>query len=293
VSDGFVDAQVRFVVRCQQPDGGFRGRQGGADLYYTDFALRSLALLAPDDAAFDRAAGYLSRQVGRPRNVVDSFSILNVHRMLVTRQTSLDRQGVLRVLRAHLLAGGGLARSAGDPRVSAYHTFLGALCFQMLGEAMPAIDGAVRAVETLGRSDGGFAELDGQSASQTSATAAAVAFLAMHNALSSESSAQAVRFLLSMQSDDGGLKAHAAVAAGDLLSTFTGLTTLAALDGLRAIDVPGIARFLRNAAQTGGGFLACAGDDAADVEYTYYGIAALAQLRALRPENGDTIAGPS
>ena len=198
LTDGFVDAQVRFVTACQQPDGGFRGRQGGSDLYYTDFALRSLTLLAPGNPAVDRAAGYLSRHAGCPQNVVEAFSILNLHRMMGTDRTSLDPQGVLQVLRAYLLAGGGLARWAGDSRASAYHTFLGALCFQMLGEAMPAIDGAVRAVETLGRADGGFTELDGQSASQTSATAAAVAFLVMHDALSAECSDWAVRFLTSM-----------------------------------------------------------------------------------------------
>ena len=56
LSTAFVDAQVRFVAGCQQPDGGFRGRQGGSDPYYTDFALRTLALLAPGHRAFDRAA---------------------------------------------------------------------------------------------------------------------------------------------------------------------------------------------------------------------------------------------
>ena len=39
----FVDLQVDFVAGCQQPDGGFSGRQGQSDLYYTDFALRTLA----------------------------------------------------------------------------------------------------------------------------------------------------------------------------------------------------------------------------------------------------------
>src|SRR5690242_4880961 len=34
-----------FVRRCQRPDGGFPGREGGSDLYYTGFALRCLAVL--------------------------------------------------------------------------------------------------------------------------------------------------------------------------------------------------------------------------------------------------------
>lgn len=56
----FVDLQIGFVAGGQQSDGGFAGRQGRSDLYYTDFALRTLAWLAPEHAAFDRAAGYLA-----------------------------------------------------------------------------------------------------------------------------------------------------------------------------------------------------------------------------------------
>ncbi len=280
LSDEFVGAQVRFVTECQQSDGGFRGRQGGSDLYYTDFALRSLAILAPDDPAFDRATNYLGRHTGCPRNLVDAFSLLNVGRTLGAGRVSLDRQGVLEVLRGYLLPGGGLTRWPGDSRTSAYYTFFGALCFQMLGEPMPGVDGAIQAVEALGRADGGFAELDGQPASQTNATAAAVAFLTMRDALCSSHRTQVIGFLSSVQSPDGGLKAHAGAPTGDLLSTFTGLTTLAALDGLDTVDMPGTARFVRETSQSGGGFLACPGDDAADVEYTYYGLGTLAQLRA-------------
>jgi geranylgeranyl transferase type-2 subunit beta len=34
-----------YLRAAQNPDGGFSGRQGGSDLYYTGFALRSLAML--------------------------------------------------------------------------------------------------------------------------------------------------------------------------------------------------------------------------------------------------------
>ena len=120
--------------------------------------------------------------------------------------------------------------------MSAYHTFLGSLCFQMLGVEMPAIEDAIPAIAALNRPDGGYAELADQAASQTSATAAAVAFLVMHDALPPEKTAGTARFLAEMQSADGGLKPHAAVAAGDLLSTFTGLLTLSSLGGFDQID---------------------------------------------------------
>lgn len=291
VSTYFADAQVAFVEGCQQPDGGFRGRQGGSDLYYTDFALRTLALLAAAHPAFARAADWLDRQPATVSSVVECFSLLSIRHTL-EQCAAVNAQNpplppfralpaVEELLRSHLLLSGGLARFPGDARLGAYHTFLGTLCFQMLGETLPGTTDAVRAVEALQRADGGYAELAGQTASQTNATAAAVAFLMMHDALSPADAAAVQRFLARMQAGDGGLMAHAAAGGGDLLSTFTGLTTLTVLDGVESLDTAAMGNFLRDAAHPRGGFLACAGDDSPDVEYTYYGTAVLALLRML------------
>src|SRR5262249_25568789 len=37
--------QVKYLLSCQNPDGSFADREGGADLYYTGFGLRCLAVL--------------------------------------------------------------------------------------------------------------------------------------------------------------------------------------------------------------------------------------------------------
>ena len=302
LSQAFVDAQASFVAGCQQADGGFRGRQGDSDFYYTDFGVRTLALLAPTHAALIRAADYIVHPPRSPQGTIDCFNVLNTRRLLERRTVQGVSVGnssgeptqvgqtdwnfaplpLIDQLRACLLPQGGFARSAGDPRTSAYHTFLGALSFQMLQVDMPAGRQAVGAIEALKQPDGGFAELAGQTAAQTSATAAAVAFLMMHDAISPADGAAVAQFLAGMQSADGGLKPHAAIEGGDLLSTFTALVTLGALDRLHLIDLTGIAQFLRSMAHPSGGFVACAGDDAADVEYTYYGVSTLALLRTMQ-----------
>ena len=304
LSKRFVDIQVRFVAGCQQPDGGFGGRRGGSDPYYTDFALRTLAWLATDHVGFKGAASYLAHLPSAPRDTVECFNVLNMRRLLERHSNgvangsptedltyepklegkaarALDPSLLTECLHRCLLPGGGFARATNDERVSAYHTFLGALCFQMLGVDMPAIDDATDAIEALRRPDGGYVELAGQSASQTSATAAAVAFLMMHDALLPEKATGTVQFLTQMQGADGGLKPHAVCQGGDLLSTFTGLVTLFSLEGLSYIDPSRVAWFLQSTAQPGGGFLSCDGDDAPDVEYTYYGVGALAVLHLL------------
>jgi len=344
----FVEAQTRFVAERQQPDGGFRGRQGGSDAYYSDFALRCLTLLAPDHPAWEHVKDYVALQSPAPRTVVECFSILNMCRMLLKKGTgsepedacaaenggrevpvplfqqaagselgatgSASATGVMgglstrrkgtgsepegasaaedscrevpvpflqqpAILTKHLLPTGGLSRSPGDRCVSAYQTFLGALSFSLLGIPMPNVDATIQAIRSLQRRDGGFAERNDQAESQTNATAAAVAFLTMHDAIASEETNAIVSFLAAMQSADGGLQAHAAAFQGDLLSTFTGLVTLKALDRLAAIDTARAARFLQRAALPEGGFTACAGDTEADVEYTYYGLGVFALLR--------------
>ena len=52
-----------WVGGRQNPDGGFSGREGGSDLYYTGFALRTLAVLQHlESDVCVRAANYLQAQ---------------------------------------------------------------------------------------------------------------------------------------------------------------------------------------------------------------------------------------
>src|SRR5205807_1116699 len=69
--------QTRYLASRQNPDGGFPGREGESDLYYTGFALRGLAVLdalTPDIAA--QAAGFLRGALTKQTSVVDFFSFL-------------------------------------------------------------------------------------------------------------------------------------------------------------------------------------------------------------------------
>src|SRR5438552_6634408 len=66
-----------FLTATQNADGGFSGREGGSDLYYTGFALRGLAVLdALTPETCDRAAAFLRASLSRPASVVDFFSLL-------------------------------------------------------------------------------------------------------------------------------------------------------------------------------------------------------------------------
>ena len=295
LSQPFVEAQVRFVASCQQADGGFRGRQGESDLYYTDFALRTLAWLAPTHTDFERGLRYMA-QIPLSLSLssldtLDCFHVLNARRLALRHGVAtaawtlekrpFDERLIADQLCQRMLSGKGFARSASDTTPSAYHTFIGALCLQMLATDMPQAHNVIACIQALECDDGGYVEsIDsiGQG-SQTSATAAAVALQLMYDAMPPARIAPCARFLASMQGADGGLRPHAVVEASDLLSTFTGLITLSSLGELQQIDLARVAEFLRASAHSDGGFLACPDDDTPDVEYTYYGVATLALLR--------------
>jgi geranylgeranyl transferase type-2 subunit beta len=285
LSTRFIEAQVSFVVSCQQPDGGFRGRMGQSDLYYTDFALRILALLSPRHEAVSRVAAYFSQLPHLPKDVIECFSFLNARRLLrsVGQELAINEPAIAAVIQSYLLANGGFAREPGLSLVSAYHSFLASLCYDCLQQDLPPADGAVSAMQGLRRNVSagaiGFSELTTLAHPQTNATAAAVALLGMHEALSNDDLSAVATFLSSMQTPDGGLKAHPSADQSDLLSTFTGLLTLAMIEKLDRVDVASAGRFIRSTATPGGGFRACADDGEADVEYTYYGLGSLSLLR--------------
>jgi len=68
---------VAYLLGCQNADGGWSGREGDSDLYYSAFALRSLAVLdALSLEVCDRSAGFLRGCLTRQASVVDFFSLL-------------------------------------------------------------------------------------------------------------------------------------------------------------------------------------------------------------------------
>src|SRR5205814_1468068 len=67
----------RYLLAAQREDGGFAGREGGSDLYYTGFALRSLAMLGElYGPPAERAAGFLKSRLTSQESIVDFFSLI-------------------------------------------------------------------------------------------------------------------------------------------------------------------------------------------------------------------------
>ncbi|MFO0906032.1 MAG: prenyltransferase/squalene oxidase repeat-containing protein [Pirellulales bacterium] len=279
---------VRYLRAAQQPDGGFAGREGGSDLYYTSFGLRGLAVLGElhGDAA-QRAASFLRGRLSGRESIVDFLSLIYSARLLadaagcdpMADAAPAWRDAVAQSLAQLRRPDGGYAKGPEGHASSTYHTFLVVLCLQLIEREVPAPEQVVAFIRSQSCHDGGgFREIRAGKRAGTNPTAAAVGTLRALNALTADDRESTLDFLVEMQNDEGGLRANTRIPIADLLSTFTGLVTLIDLQGLPEIDVAAALRFVRGLEMTTGGFHGASWDPAHDVEYTFYGLGCRALL---------------
>jgi geranylgeranyl transferase type-2 subunit beta len=296
LADGLarLPAEVRqrhaaYLAGEQRPDGGFSGREGESDLYYTGFALRGLAVLdALTPQVCERAAGFLGGALQREASVVDFFSLLYAC-LLVQSGGGPDvlagsppdwPDRVAAALEGFRTSDGGYAKGPGGASGSTYHTFLVSLCYQLLGRDVPRPDEIVRFVLSRRREDGGFVEIAPMRRGGTNPTAAAVGLLTLAEPFVGPMAADVregtVNFLAEMPSLEGGLRANARAPLADLLSTFTASWTLAELGALDRLEAGSVRGYAESVERAEGGFHGGLWDEGFDVEYTFYGLGVLA-----------------
>jgi geranylgeranyl transferase type-2 subunit beta len=276
---------AEFLKRFQLADGGFRGREGGSDLYYTGFALRGLALLGHlEGAVAQQAAGYLRQQLRREVPMVDFLSLL-YGAALVNLSAGIDifadsstdwRKNVSAALERFRRDDGGYAKTDEGAISSLYHTFLVVLSQQLIEQPIVEPKRIGDFVRSRHRDDGGFVEMPQMKRSGTNPTAAAIGLLRILDALDADRRTATIDFLAEMQTDEGGLLANTRIPIADLLSTFTGYLTLCDLDAAGEVDALAIRRYANQLELPDGGFLGAVWDNTADVEYTFYGLGTLA-----------------
>jgi len=282
-----------YLAASQQADGGFGGRRGASDLYYTGFAVRGLALAGQlaDDRA-QRVSAFLRSRLNGPLPPIDFLSLVFTA-MLLEAVGGRDLFAASGVVRADAVcesaarcrrADGGYAKSERSGVSSTYHTFLTAACLELLGLPIPDPHLTQSLARRRRRPDGGFVELEPMTQSGTNPTAAAVGLLNLLGGLDGDLAQGAASFLTRMQTAEGGLRAHDRIPLADLLSTFTGLVALDDLGRRDTIDLPAAIRYVQQLELPGGGFRAGDWDDAADVEYTFYGLATLAMAERMKDE---------
>ena len=235
------ERHVEVLAGRQNADGGWVGRSGASDIYYTSFALRAADLLAVErEAMWVEAAGFL-RNAERPSGVVDTFCRLASWAAVPPEFASArPRPGeAVRALDG-LRRDGAYAHHAGGPR-SVYMTFLAARCHEVAGVAAPYGDWG-SFVLSRRNADGGFGDTGAESG--INPTAAAALLLAAADALTPEARDGAARYMVAAQRGDGGFGAHHAAPTSDLLSTYSALVAMDRLGRARDLRLAGAEELL-------------------------------------------------
>jgi geranylgeranyl transferase type-2 subunit beta len=285
--DSLRDPHAKFILSRQRSDGGWSGREGESDLYYTGFALRSLAILGllTGDVA-DAAGRFLVSRTEHQESIIDLLSLV-YGAALIEASTevnplnaiSVDWKGrVSQLLTSLRQPDGGFARTAQANMGSTYQTFLVAICLELMGTPLPPDDPCVNFLMKQRRDDGGFLEVRVAKRSGTNPTAAAIGALRTLNALEDGVVKQAAEFISELQSEEGGFQANTRMPLPDLLSSFTSCVTLWEADSLDMIDTRDVWNYALSMSRDEGGFAGFALDASEDVEYTFYGLGLLSLL---------------
>jgi prenyltransferase beta subunit len=243
-SRAFLDRSSRlkvtdFVLSRQNPDGGFRGRGSGSDLYYTVFAAASLKALGHPVPAFRIWKYCRSFGLGEELDLAHLVCLIRLRTafpMLGRTRRRLSQQ-----LRKHSAA-------------SAYGLFLKLLAGDCLSASeLPEEERPVPLSDPT-----------------TTLAAALVVY--------SRNTDETVAALLNRTAVTGGFKPTDPIEEPDLLSTATALFALttagAALDDLQ---VPCF-QFVESLWRDSGGFAGHCDDAFEDVEYTFYALLAIGCL---------------
>ncbi len=284
--DEFRQRHASYLLAQQRPDGGFAGREGGSDLYYTGFALRGLAMLGRlYGEPAERAGAFLASRMSGQASVVDLLSL--VYGGMLLRMGGVDafraadtnwKSAVCSMLNSLRRADGGFAKGAEGAASSTYYSFLVVLCLQLLESQVDEPQRLIAFLRSQEDGEGGFREIRASKRAGTNPTAAAIGLLRILDAVDDATRISTAEFLAEMQTDDGGIRANTRIPIADLLSTFTGLLTLQDLGSESLLDLNAVRRFVRSLEREEGGFHGAEWDPACDVEYTFYGLGCSALL---------------
>lgn len=263
-------------------DGGFQGRDGQSDLYYTVFGLEaSIGLDAR--IPYERVADYLlSFEAGQLLDLVHLACLVRCRANMADHDGKPLDRAMCDAMTARLMqfrcADGGFHTSAGAERGHIYGSFLAlGICQDLQIDALDP-ETLVASVEALRMPDGGYSNEPTMNVSATSATAAAITILYY---LQRPIRQSAVQWLADRAAPSGGfvpLPLDTDLAVPDLLSTATALHALTltniSLDVIREQNLD----YLDALWNARGGFQGHPADDVLDCEYTYYGLLALGDL---------------
>jgi hypothetical protein len=267
-----------FVRSCQRPDGGFAGRSGKSDLYYTSFAVDALCALRAEIPEDTLTPFLESFGAGESLDFVHACCLARLWSALPGHRIDPARlDAILGRVETFRTPDGGYDAAPGAPGGSAYGCLLGYAAHADHGRRPPDADRIGACLADLRVPGGGWAN-DRRGPVAVAAGPATAAAVSLSRNLRLPLGRETGEWLLGCFHPGGGFKAFPNAPMPDLLST---AVILHALDGLQ-VPLGGVKEpcldFIDSLWTGRGGFHGNWTDDVLDVEYTYYGLLALGHL---------------
>jgi prenyltransferase beta subunit len=269
LSEGARGNVADYLESQRAADGGFVGRDGASDLYYTLFGLDALASLEGRDGS-RKAARYLEGYGdGDDLNLVDLCCLARC--LALTPGGRRRARRLARRLDGFIADSGGYSPLPSTASGSISASFAVQLAHDELGLTLPVRAGVETCLAARRCGDGAWNDVPGLENGTTTVTAAAALMLSARG----QDVGGAGRWLAARHVPTGGFLASPRAPAPDLLSTAAALLALQALgSSLGAFVEPAVA-FIESLWCNDGGFRGCAADPLSDCEFTYYALVAL------------------
>lgn len=256
------------------PDGGFAGRDGTSDLYYSFFALASLRALGRP-LPWDQCARFLDR-------FGDGDGLDLAHLCCLVRSLALQPEQRTRVgaaaarLPAFVAATGGYRPTLDSDDGSIAATFLALLACEEIEAPLPGYEGIAACVSARRSADGAWADVRGLAHGTTTVTAAVVL-------MGVDVSHAATEWLVGRHAVTGGFLAGDGAPAADLVSTAAALAALQAAGVSSRTFAEDTLAFVTDLWAADGAFRGYASDLLSDSEFTYYALVTLGVLAGALP----------
>ncbi len=262
-----------FILRNHHPDGGFKDRNGGSDLYYTVFGIDGLRALQVEIPT-SLIEGYLdSFGDGDQLDFVHLCCLARARAALHKKLSHVER--VLVNMEKFRTSDGGYNQRAGASSSTAYGCLLAYGAYADYGIGVPGPEKFSNCLSALKTPDGGWGNEPGMKQGTVTATAAAVV---VSHAMELPIPGTASDWIMDCYHPEGGFRAFPEAPMPDLLSTAVSLHALEVMQADYSYIKESCLDFVDSLWVNEGGFHGHWADDVLDLEYTYYGLLALGHL---------------
>lgn len=300
LDDEAVSKITAFVMSRMNDDGGFRGRSSSSDIYYTFFALATLAgletskpnmnlpeLIAPVNSYIrkldEKKLGFvdlyciicalpLLTYLGLPDKAKVIALMFARKKIMFTGRAAQELVGRLEDYRSK--DGGYNQNIRNSKHGTVYAAFLACQAYGNLGLEIPDKTGILNSLEGLKADDNGYANQPDMTCGTTTATAASGIMIQY---LGGSTARNVEQWLFGQLLPCGGFRASPQTPIADMLSTATAVLALKHM-GHKFESSQGIIDFVENHWDASGGFFGSLLDQNCDCEYTFYALLTLGCL---------------